>query len=179
MCIRDRSNFDVPQYEEITGYSNKWQLAARSASATPRIMEKRGQIFEQIQKDRPRIPSGSKSAFQGYTSTRMSALNNPWKPFSRGTATPVWGTVPPLVYLSTPGTPVGRPQTEQEPEEKQVRMNFSAVDKTVLIPKGRSETAGATSPIKFTKELQNGDACLLYTSPSPRDATLSRMPSSA
>ena len=24
-----------------------------------------------------------------------------------------------------------------------------------------------------------GDACLLYTSPSPRDATLSRMPSSA
>ena len=25
----------------------------------------------------------------------------------------------------------------------------------------------------------DGDACLLYTSPSPRDATLSRMPSSA
>ena len=25
----------------------------------------------------------------------------------------------------------------------------------------------------------SGDACLLYTSPSPRDATLSRMPSSA
>ena len=25
----------------------------------------------------------------------------------------------------------------------------------------------------------NGDICLLYTSPSPRDATLSRMPSSA
>ena len=26
---------------------------------------------------------------------------------------------------------------------------------------------------------QYGDTCLLYTSPSPRDATLSRMPSSA
>ena len=100
------SNFDVPQYEGITGYSNKWQLATRSASATPRIMGKRGQIFEQIQKDRPRISSGSKSAFQDYTSTMMSALNNPWKPLRRGT-------------------------------------------------------------------------CLLYTSPSPRDATLSRMPSSA
>ena len=29
------------------------------------------------------------------------------------------------------------------------------------------------------KEIQKGDDCLLYTSPSPRDATLSRMPSSA
>ena len=27
--------------------------------------------------------------------------------------------------------------------------------------------------------IKSGDACLLYTSPSPRDATLSRMPSSA
>ena len=40
---------------------------------------------------------------------------------------------------------------------------------------------GAASGIGFaTAELfaKNG-ACLLYTSPSPRDATLSRMPSSA
>ena len=28
-------------------------------------------------------------------------------------------------------------------------------------------------------EVRQPDACLLYTSPSPRDATLSRMPSSA
>ena len=28
-------------------------------------------------------------------------------------------------------------------------------------------------------ELDQADPCLLYTSPSPRDATLSRMPSSA
>ena len=27
--------------------------------------------------------------------------------------------------------------------------------------------------------VENGESCLLYTSPSPRDATLSRMPSSA
>ena len=36
--------------------------------------------------------------------------------------------------------------------------------------------------IKDKSEIQKGDVlmgCLLYTSPSPRDATLSRMPSSA
>ena len=34
--------------------------------------------------------------------------------------------------------------------------------------------------IPYTKyKLDNGLTCLLYTSPSPRDATLSRMPSSA
>ena len=32
---------------------------------------------------------------------------------------------------------------------------------------------------KQLPEIYVGDTCLLYTSPSPRDATLSRMPSSA
>ena len=31
----------------------------------------------------------------------------------------------------------------------------------------------------FMNQMDLGDPCLLYTSPSPRDATLSRMPSSA
>ena len=31
----------------------------------------------------------------------------------------------------------------------------------------------------WDRELLDGKTCLLYTSPSPRDATLSRMPSSA
>ena len=31
----------------------------------------------------------------------------------------------------------------------------------------------------FVPELLGGSGCLLYTSPSPRDATLARMPSSA
>ena len=35
------SNFDVPQYEEISGYSNQWQLGIRSASATPRLSDKK------------------------------------------------------------------------------------------------------------------------------------------
>ena len=37
-------------------------------------------------------------------------------------------------------------------------MNFSAVDKTVLVPKGRSGTKSTATPIKFTEELQNGAA---------------------
>ena len=37
-------------------------------------------------------------------------------------------------------------------------MNFFAVDKTVLVPKGREGAENATSPIKFTRELQNGTA---------------------
>ena len=36
------SNFDVPQYEEISGYGNKWQLGMRSTSVTPRLSDKRG-----------------------------------------------------------------------------------------------------------------------------------------
>ena len=31
----------------------------------------------------------------------------------------------------------------------------------------------------FSKKIQQDEACLLYTSPSPRDRTRSRMPSSA
>jgi len=42
------------------------------------------------------------------------------------------------------------------------------------------DTSGNCTPRqKFSKVLPNPQACLLYTSPSPRDATLSRMPSSA
>ena len=33
--------------------------------------------------------------------------------------------------------------------------------------------------VAFYNKVSNNNACLLYTSPSPRDATLSRMPSSA
>ena len=39
----------------------------------------------------------------------------------------------------------------------------------------RAQTRGG----KLTAGLSGANTCLLYTSPSPRDATLSRMPSSA
>ena len=148
------SNFDVPQYEEISGYSNKWQLGMQSASATPRLSDKKGQI----EKAKPKIASGNITAFQDYMPMMMSALDNPWKPLSKGTTTPSWTMVPPLVFLSTPGTPVSRSQTGEELEEEQIRMNFSTVDKTVLVPEGREGAESAASPIKFTEELQNGAA---------------------
>ena len=148
------SNFDVPQYEEISRYGNKWQLGVWSASATPRLSDKKNQI----EKAKPRIPSGNITALQDYMPMMMSALDNPWKPLSKGTTTPSWKMVPPLVFLSKPGTPISRPQTGEELEEEQIRMNFSAVDKTVLIPEGRKGEESAASPIKFTEELQNGAA---------------------
>ena len=91
-----------------------------------------------------------------YMPAMMSALDNPSKPLNKGTTTPSWTTVPPLVFLSTPGTPISRPQTGEELEEEQIRMNFSTVNKTVLIPEGRKGAENATSSIKYTRELQNG-----------------------
>ena len=86
---------------------------------------------------RPKDSFKRMSAFQDYTSAMMSALNNPWKPRSKRTATPTWSAVPPLVYLSATGTPVSDTQTKKKTDEKYVPMNFSAVDKTVLTPQGR------------------------------------------
>ena len=40
-------------------------------------------------------------------------------------------------------------------------------------------TKGTESNLSLFELDEQGTACLLYTSPSPRDATLSRMPSSA
>ena len=146
------SNCDMPQYEEISGYGNKWQLGVRSASATPRLSDKKGQI----EKAKPKIPSGNNTAFQDYMPMMIAALYNPWKPLSKGTTTPSWITVPPLVFLSTPGMPISGPQTGEGLEEEQIRMNLSAVDKTVLVPEGREGAESTASPIKFTEELQNG-----------------------
>ena len=47
---------------------------------------------------------------------------------------------------------------------------------------GDTKTTLATPPPPFVRVdyfCESGNPCLLYTSPSPRDATLSRMPSSA
>ena len=107
---------------------------------------------------RPKDSSNRVSAFQDYTSAMMSALNNPWKPQNKRTATPTWSAVLPLVFLSTSGTPVSDSQTKKESDARYVPMNFSAIDKTVLTPQGRQEMKGIASPIKFTETLQNGDA---------------------
>ena len=115
------------------------------------MSDKKGQLG----KDKPRILSGNIPAFQDYMSTMMSALNNPRKPPSKETTTPTWMTVPPLVFLLTLGTSVSRPCTGEDLEEEQIKMNFSAVDKTVLVPKDRSGAESTATPIKFTEKLQN------------------------
>ena len=62
------------------------------------------------------------------------------------------------------------------------------INKTADTSNGIVEYRGASRDVTVTFELIGGggaggygmsDGCLLYTSPSPRDATLSRMPSSA
>ena len=46
--------------------------------------------------------------------------------------------------------------------------------------KSQKDKKDSKSPCKYTgSSAQGSSTCLLYTSPSPRDATLSRMPSSA
>ena len=146
------SNFDISLYEEVLG-PKEGQPIRRSMSVTPGLMG-----MKCGEGARPKDSSNRVSAFQDYTSAMMSALNNPWKPQNKRTVTPTWTAVPPLVYLSASGTPVGGTQTKKESDEKYVPMNFSAVDKTVLTPQGRQETKGMASPIKFTEALQNGDA---------------------
>ena len=146
------SNFDVPLYEEMVE-PKEGQLIERSLSVTPGLTG-----MKCGEGARPKDSSKRVSAFQDYTSAMMSALNNPWKPQKKKPTMPTWTAIPPLVYLSTSGTPVGNTQTKKESDEKYVAMNFSAVDKTVLTPQGRQGMKGVTSPIKFTEALQNGDA---------------------
>ena len=146
------SNFDVPLYEELVG-PKEGQTIRRSKSVTPGLSGMK--CGEEV---RPKDSFKRMSAFQDYTSTMMSALNNPWKPQNRKTAMPTWSAVPPLVYLSATGTPVSDTQSKRQTGEKYVPMNFSAVDKTVLTPQGRQEMKGVASPTKFTEALQNGDA---------------------
>ena len=52
---------------------------------------------------------------------------------------------------------------------------------TSLLDRISVEYYGAETPLKSLATITTPDSqtCLLYTSPSPRDATLSRMPSSA
>ena len=68
------SNFDVPLYEELVR-PKEGQLNRCSKSVTPGPSGMK--CGEGV---RPKDSSKRISAFQDYTSTMMSALNNPWKP---------------------------------------------------------------------------------------------------
>ena len=47
------------------------------------------------------------------------------------------------------------------------------------VEKLQARYPGGSFDVHYSENRKEGDLCLLYTSPSPRDATLSRMPSSA
>ena len=146
------SNFDLLVYEEL-GDPKEEQQKRCSRSMTPGIAGIKygeGAI--------PKDSSKGKPAFQDYTSKMMSALNNPWKPRSKMTATPTWSAVPPLVYVSATETSMGDTGSKQGMDEKYVPVNLSAVDKMVLTPQGGQEMGGMAPPINFTNDLQNGDA---------------------
>ena len=68
------SNFDVPIYEEMIE-PKEGQPIKHSMSVTPGLSG-----MKMGEGARPKDSFQRMSAFQDYTSTMMSALNNPWKP---------------------------------------------------------------------------------------------------
>ena len=60
-------------------------------------------------------------------------------------------------------------------------VNFLSKESSNQVPiVRRDDFARRVFPITYYHlSMNDNDTCLLYTSPSPRDATLSRMPSSA
>ena len=65
-------------------------------------------------------------------------------------------------------------------------LNYMTLPKgtTTQSNRGRAVMAGGETPsnttnIQYVQMQSDGNACLLYTSPSPRDGLLARMPSSA
>ena len=83
------------------------------------------------------------------------------------------GVVAPLVGVAPFGL-----QAQAQEQEQPISPSSEQVDAP-----GTSEAEPAAEPQVLVSEVLveglAGHPCLLYTSPSPRDATLSRMPSSA
>ena len=161
------SNFEVPNYEEISMFSGKPSIVSRSVPATPQQNKEK----EEYGGARPKIPSTNKTAFQDYTSEMMRALNNPWKPKGRKTATPGGAKIAPLVYLSLTGTPVEGQSTKEEGDEKSVGINMSALDKTELVPDNLSLVKNPVSPVEFTEKVMNGAALRV----EPKETSLLEM----
>ena len=148
------SNFEVPNYEEISMYSGKPSIMSRSVPTTPQ-QDKEKEVYGGA---RPKIPSTNKTAFQDYTSEMMKALNNPWNPKGRKTTTPVGAKIAPLVYLSLSGTSEEDQSTKRKARGEIVGINMPALDKTELVPDNLSQVKNPASPVKFTKEVINGAA---------------------
>ena len=161
------SNFEVPNYEEITMYSGKPSIVSRSVPTTPQ-QDKEKEVYGGA---RPKIPSTNKTAFQDYTSEMMKALNNPWNPRGRKATTPVGAKIAPLVYSSLSGTSEEEQPTKEKGNEKSVGINMPALDKTELVPDNPSQVKNPASPVKFTEEVMNGTALRV----KPKETSLLKM----
>ena len=68
---------------------------------------------------------------------------------------------------------------KKQPKIYQKKLVYNKNNKTVLVKTIYSGISKGTEKLVSSKSVGKDQFCLLYTSPSPRDATLSRMPSSA
>ena len=149
MCIRDRGTGVLPAY-----HCRRVVPGADQPTFTPTAAQRRTRLSVAV--------VATKKGYADGTAT--SSRTRKVKP----------GT---LTTLSAPAV-AGTAQVDQvltasrgsyEPRPEQTSLQWYA--------DGTPVPGATTARLRLTPELVG--ACLLYTSPSPRDATLSRMPSSA
>ena len=117
-----------------------------------------------------RLPSGKKSTDMQQLGERIKLLRKE-KGMSQSSLAEQVG----LSYAQ-----IGRYETKgAQPSAEALKKiaNTLGVSPDFLLYGSAEQKAGAT--LNDVELIQQFKACLLYTSPSPRDATLSRMPSSA
>ena len=82
----------------------------------------------------------------------------------------------------TPDIEVKQPKKKIEYDEDELE-EYSARESNlpgaIKNPNSKKKSKNKKKQAKASKKKTKDEFCLLYTSPSPRDATLSRMPSSA
>ena len=78
--------------------------------------------------------------------------------------------------LGTPMDDDGNPLPEGSSNVQSLELNVNEIENNPFQPRREFNTDEIAS---LAESIKNHQHCLLYTSPSPRDATLSRMPSSA
>ena len=93
--------------------------------------------------------------------------------------TPSGGTTPPTTTPTTPNTPTTPPTTSVQDGYTQSAHIIDSFGQTIVPDDSGNQWNAVREYYNKYYASAEHNRCLLYTSPSPRDATLSRMPSSA